>query len=130
MWKRGLGRIGNQLQGVYRMRIDNRKKGEEKVSERITKTKTLEWKVCTAKICRMAVEETTDGWGLKIPFQIMLNLLAQVAKRAIELDDEKLNKLMLRLSLYSIANPEDPEYNPKFVEAYLKHGKMESLKSE
>jgi len=33
VWKRGLGRYGNQLQGVYRMRIDNRKKGEEKVSD-------------------------------------------------------------------------------------------------
>jgi len=84
---------------------------------------TLGWKVCTQRICRQAVEETTDGWALKIPFQIMLNLLAQVAKRAIELDDEELNKLMLRLSLYSIANPENPEYNPELVEAYLEHGK-------
>jgi len=88
-----------------------------------TKTETLEWKVCTARICRQAVEETHDGWALKIPFQIMLNLLAQVAQRAIELDDEKLNKLMLRLSLYSISNPENPEYDSEFVEAYLKHGK-------
>lgn len=90
-------------------------------------TEILEWKVCTARICREAVEETRDGWALKIPFQIMLNLLAQVAKRAIELDDEELNKLMLRLSLYSVANPEDPQYNPELVEAYLKHGKKMTL---
>ena len=87
------------------------------------KTQTLEWKVCTASICRQAVEETQGGWVLKVPFQIMLNLLAQVAKRAIELDDEELNKLMLRLSLYSISNPENQDYNPDLVEAYLKYGK-------
>jgi len=30
---------------------------------------------------------------------------------------------MLRLSLYSVANPQDPTYNPELVEAYLKYGK-------
>ena len=94
-------------------------------------TKTLEWKVCTARICRQAVEETGNGWILKIPFEIMLNLLAQVAKRAIELDDEELNKLMLRLSLYEISNPESPEYNPEFINSYLEYGKKaESLHSK
>ena len=83
----------------------------------------LLWKVQTAALLKEAVENTPDGWALKIPFEIMMSILAQVAKRAIELDDEELNKLMLRLCLYSIANPEDPEWNPKLVEEYLKHGK-------
>ena len=87
------------------------------------KTETLEWKVQTAALLKEAVECTKDGGALKIPFQIMMNLLAQVAKRAIELDDEELNKLMLRLGLYSITNPVDPEWNPDLVEKYLKYGK-------
>jgi len=95
----------------------------------MSETKTLEWKVCTAKICKQAVEETRDGWLLKIPFEIMLNLLAQVAKRAIELDDEELNKLMLRLTLYEIANPSSPEFNQELVEAYLKHGKQQEVEN-
>jgi len=89
-------------------------------------TQILLWKVQTAALLKEAVENTPDGWALKIPFEIMMNILAQVAKRAIELDDEELNKLMLRLGLYSISNPEDPEWNPTLVEEYLKHGKGES----
>lgn len=39
---------------------------------------------------------------LKIPLNIFKGLLAQVAKRAAELDDPKLNILMLRLWLYEV----------------------------
>lgn len=87
----------------------------------------LEWKVCTSEVLRMAVEETGSGWGLKFPIQIMMKLLAQVARRAIELDDEELNKLMLRLSLYEVANPKSPKFDADLVEKYLKYGKKALL---
>lgn len=38
-------------------------------------------------------------------------LLLQVGNRAAEINDEHLNELMLRLCIYSIANPELPEYD-------------------
>lgn len=87
----------------------------------------LEWKVVTSEILRMAVEETGEGWGLTTPIQIMMNLLAQVAQRAIELDDEELNKLMLRLSLYEVANPKSHKFDADLVEKYLKYGKKALL---
>lgn len=43
---------------------------------------------------------------LKIPLNVFKNLLGQVAQRAIELNDPKLNILMLSLNLYEVA-PED-----------------------
>ena len=85
-------------------------------------TEILLWKVQTAALFKEAIENTEQGWALKIPFQIMMNLLAQVAKRAIELNDVELNKLMLRLGLYEITNPSSPKFNPELVEEYLKHG--------
>lgn len=64
--------------------------------------------------------------SLKIPLNIMLDLLRQVAQRATELNDSELNKLMIRLALYSIANPKDPEYDSKLVSKLLygKEGKQ------
>jgi hypothetical protein len=56
---------------------------------------------------------------LKVPFSVLRDILAEVAKRAIELDDQELHKLMLRLTLYEIANPESPEFNPDAVQRYL-----------
>ena len=53
---------------------------------------------------------------LKTPINIFRNLLGQVAERATELNDPKLNVLMLRLWLYE-ASPEDL---PKLIEEQLK----------
>lgn len=39
---------------------------------------------------------------LKVPLNIFKNLLADVAQRAIELDDPQLNILMLSLNLYEV----------------------------
>ena len=43
---------------------------------------------------------------LAIPLNVTARLLMGVADRARELDDPELNKLMLKLTLYSIADPE------------------------
>ena len=85
-------------------------------------TKTLEFGVITSAILKEAVENTQEGWGLKVAIQELMRLLAKVAKRAIELNDEQLNKLMLQLGLYSVANPESPDWNPNLVEQYMTYG--------
>ena len=54
------------------------------------------------------------------PFNILISILRELAKRAIELDDKELNKLMLRLSLYEIANPESSEFDQDKVTKYLR----------
>ncbi|MBT0549154.1 hypothetical protein [Riemerella anatipestifer] len=43
---------------------------------------------------------------LKIPLNVFKNLLCQVANRASELNDPKMNILMLKLGLYEIENKE------------------------
>ena len=46
---------------------------------------------------------------LKIPINIFKDLLADVAQRATELNDPRLNILMLRLALYEVPNNKIPE---------------------
>lgn len=53
---------------------------------------------------------------LKTPINQFRHLLVQVAQRATELNDPKLNVLMLRLWLYE-ASPEDM---PKLIDEQLK----------
>jgi len=43
---------------------------------------------------------------MKVPLNIFKNLLARTAQRATELNDPKLNILMLKLGLYEIPNDE------------------------
>lgn len=57
------------------------------------------------------------------PLQILQNILGEVALRASELNDPKLNALMMRLALYEISDPEQPQYDADFVNTYIeKHG--------
>lgn len=73
---------------------------------------------------QLLVEITTslprNSGILEKPINIFRSLLAAVADRAAEIDDRELNKLMLRLGLYEVCNPESADYNPKFVKDYLK----------
>lgn len=80
----------------------------------------LEWKVHTVELFKEISSSFSHSVLVRIPLQILQNLLAQVAQRATELNDPQLNKLMIRLTLYSIANPNEPGYNPAFVEEYLR----------
>jgi len=80
----------------------------------------LEWKVHTTGLFFEISRTLGHKPQVRLPLQILQNLLAEVAQRATELNDFKLNKLMLRLSLYSIANPDDPEFSPNLVTKLLR----------
>lgn len=54
-----------------------------------------------------------------MPMATMDHLLCAVAQRAIELDDKPLHQLMLQLSLYALADPGSPDYNPLLVQRML-----------
>ena len=58
---------------------------------------------------------------LKIPVVTLKNILRQVAIRATQLDDVELNKLMIRLTLYEISDPDSNDYDQKFCNDYLKN---------
>ena len=61
---------------------------------------------------------------LKIPLNILLAILREVAQRSTELNDQKMNRLMIRLGLYSVSNPDDPEYNPTLVSKIMEDEKQ------
>lgn len=62
--------------------------------------KKLQWMVDTPALLKEMVEGNPSGGALVQPVNIFKSLLGQVAARAIELDDPKMNELMLRLALY------------------------------
>jgi hypothetical protein len=61
------------------------------------------------------LKEIADHSGqpiLQKPIAIFGQLLAQVGERAVQLDDTKLNALMLRLTIYTAADPGSQDYDP------------------
>ena len=83
-----------------------------------TKDKAL-WKVHTPNLLKEIVKNSNQPI-LSIPLNILGKLLAAVGERAIAINDPKLNALMCRLTIYSIADPESPDYNPKVVKTIMK----------
>lgn len=80
----------------------------------------LEWKVHTTELFKEILSNHPGCSQLRIPFKILSNLLAQVAQRATELHDPQLDKLMIRLTLYSIADPKSPDFDSEAVSRILK----------
>lgn len=69
-------------------------------------SQALLWKVDTPAL----LQEIANNAGqsvLRQPLTIFQSILAQVAKRAIELDDKELNKLMIRLGLFEGAHTDE-----------------------
>jgi hypothetical protein len=83
------------------------------------KTTLLKWKVHVNDLFVEIAEHTQGGTCVAVSLHILQELLIEVAERAIKLNDPELNKLMIRMSLYSISNPHDKEYNPKLVSEIL-----------
>lgn len=64
----------------------------------------LEFSVDTASLLNEIFDNALmENMGvLKVPINVFRNLLCQVSKRAIELNDPKLHILMLKLNLYEV----------------------------
>jgi hypothetical protein len=75
--------------------------------------KKLSWMVQTPQLLKEALENNIGTGILQKPFIIFMQLLGEVADRAIELDDRELNKLMIRLGLYEITNPKSEDFDLK-----------------
>lgn len=81
------------------------------MSENIT---IAAWKVHTSSL----LNEILSNPGTEIlhrPIQILGHLLHQVGERAAELNDPLMNELMCRLTLYSAADPESPDFSPEVL---------------
>jgi len=76
------------------------------------------WKVHTP----LLLQEIADCSGntiYKIPLSIFGKLLAEVGERAAAINDPELNALMCRLTIYTVADPTSPDYNPKTERAVM-----------
>lgn len=76
-----------------------------------------EWRVHTPNLLKEVLNNPVAAM-LAIPMNVLGKLLAAVGERASELNDRALNKLMLRLTIYSAADPESPEYDASVLERY------------
>ena len=93
--------------------------------------KELEWKINTPAVLKEAL--LNEGASiLRVPFKILLSILAEVAQRAIELDDPEMNALMCRLALYEESDPYNTEtYNEELTRKTIAKGlKIKKKKHE
>ena len=71
-----------------------------------------------------------DLAALQIPLNIFVRYLNSVAERCAELNDPVLDRLMTEMSLYSVGDPEDEDFDPELKEKIIQRGKdyLKSLK--
>lgn len=106
--------------GVAIQKADMGKKKEKRCRgcDMGDKTEKLNWRCHTPRL----FEEILVNEGCAIlhqPLRILLGILSEVAERAIELDDAKLHALMIRLTLYSCADPLNEDYDGERVKEVM-----------
>lgn len=89
--------------------------------ELVDKDITLRWKINTPQLLKEILGN--NGMGILFqPINIYKDLLAELAERAIELNDPKLNALMCRMALYEVSDPYSKEYNAKLTNEVIELG--------
>ena len=78
----------------------------------------MHWKVHVPNLLK-EVMSNQGAWALSIPINIFARLLHDVAARASELNDPEMNKLMMRLTLYEIADPTSPAYDKTAIDEVM-----------
>lgn len=85
---------------------------------------SLEWRVNTPAFLKEIFDgyPSENGAILFQPLNIFREVLVEVAERASQLNDPIMNALMVRLSLYGIADPYDKEnYDHNALTKVLNH---------
>jgi hypothetical protein len=80
--------------------------------------KNLDWKCHVPRLFKEIMVNQQCA-ALHIPLTIFQGILVEVAERATALNDTELNKLMMRLALYSVSDPDDKEYNADLTTKYI-----------
>lgn len=75
-----------------------------------------EWRVNTVSLLKEIGENNPTMGIMKQPINIFGRILEEVAKRALELNDPKLNRLMCRLALYEQSDQYSKDYNQKMMD--------------
>jgi len=74
--------------------------------------KKVVWRIHLSRMLDQLFDTNKMGVWVR-PIQQLAKIMDEVATRASELNDPKMNALMCRLGLYAISNPDDPEYDPE-----------------
>jgi hypothetical protein len=94
-----------------------------------TKSVDLEFKVHTRRLLQEIANHTNQP-TLCQPLSIFASILVQVATRASELNDDRLNALMCQLALYDVADPDSALYDVKLVESIIAKGEIHEDKTQ
>lgn len=79
-----------------------------------------QWRVNTPSLLKEALECNPGMATLKVPFNILKQVLQELAETAIRIDDPELNAIMCRLALYSVSDPYDPDYDERIYNQVIK----------
>ena len=88
----------------------------------VSRSRKVQWKVNTPSLLQEILTNNHVSI-LNIPINILARLLADVATRASELNDDKLNALMCRLALYEISDPYSENFNEKLTDEIISKGR-------
>ena len=75
-----------------------------------------------------AAPDGINNGGFNFGLNCLKGYLELIAERAIELEDDELNALMCRMTLYSCADESSPDYNPEGVKELYKKVGFKQLK--
>lgn len=84
----------------------------------------LQWRVHTPNLLQETLHNPGTGI-LGVPFNILGKLLAQVGERAAELNDPQLNARMCKLTIYSVADPDSPDYDAEATREIIRQHPLE-----
>lgn len=100
----------------------------QKPSPELSASNALVWRVNTPGLLREILDANPTASILEKPLNIFGKLLAAVGERAAELSDPKLNALMCRLAIYSISDPNSPDYNEEVVMRIIAEGQQKGIR--
>lgn len=78
------------------------------------------WKVHLPNLLHEILDSNSQMGIFRVPLHITGLLLAAVGDRAAEINDPELNDLMCRLTIYTVADPQSPDYDPKALDEIRK----------
>lgn len=74
----------------------------------------LQWRVHTPNLIKeIGNNNSALSATMRTPLMILGSLLHDVGSEAARINDPALNALMCRLTIYSCADPESPDYDPE-----------------
>lgn len=84
-------------------------------------TPASEWRVHTPNLlAEIGNNNAALSAAVRTPLMILMRLLHQVGEVAARINDEELNALMCRLTIYSCADPESPDYDPDLADGTMR----------